>query len=124
MGIFFIKKTNQKALKIIIFGGSGSGTTTLGQSLAEKLNWTFLDADSYYWQPTNPPFQKKVPLAKRNEQFKTDFHNNEKVIISGSLVSWGAFWHSAFDLGVFLSLPKEIRMQRLLNREKKDMVKN
>ncbi|MEM9884692.1 MAG: AAA family ATPase [Bacteroidota bacterium] len=104
-------------MKIIIFGASGVGTTTLGKSLAEKLNWTFLDADDYYWEKTNPPFQQKIELKRRNEQLKKHFLNHENVIISGSLVTWGAFWNSAFDLGAFLSLPKAIRMDRLRKRE-------
>jgi len=39
------------------------------------------------------------------------------VIISGSLVTWGSEWDSAFDLGVFLHIPPELRMERLRKRE-------
>ena len=104
-------------MKIILFGASGTGTSTLGKSISEKLKWTFLDADDYYWEKTNPPFQKKIPLDRRNEHLKADFRNHKNVILSGSLVTWGDFWNTAFDLGVFLILPKKIRMQRLYNRE-------
>ena len=104
-------------MKIIIFGASGTGTTTLGKSVAEHLNWEHLDADDYYWEVTNPPYQKKVQLAIRNEILKVDYRKHEKIVVSGSLVSWGDFWKTAFDLGVFLTLPKEIRMARLRQRE-------
>ena len=53
----------------------------------------------------------------RNENLKTDFRKNENVIVSGSLCTWSTFWDNAFDLGVFLRVPKDIRMKRLLNRE-------
>ncbi|MGB1217432.1 MAG: AAA family ATPase, partial [Saprospiraceae bacterium] len=107
----------QGQMKIIIFGATGTGKTTLGKSISEKLNWTFLDSDDYYWEKTNPPFQTKIPLQKRNENLKTDFENNENVIISGSLCTWSKFWDSAFDLGIFLRISKKVRMKRLLNRE-------
>ena len=105
-------------MKIIIFGASGAGTTTLGKSIAKKLNWIHLDADDYYWEDTDPPFQKKILLEERNANLNTDFQKHTNVIISGSLVTWSDYWNTAFDLGVFLVLPKEIRMKRLLNREK------
>lgn len=104
-------------MKIIIFGASGTGKTTLGNLMSAKLNWTYLDSDDYYWEKTNPPFQTKIPLEKRNEQLKTDFNNNENVIVSGSLCTWSSFWNTAFDLGIFLNLPKAVRMKQLLNRE-------
>jgi gluconokinase len=33
---------------LIVMGVSGSGKTTLGTALAQKLNWTFADADDYH----------------------------------------------------------------------------
>ncbi len=104
-------------MKVVIFGASGTGTTTLGKSIAEKLNWIHLDVDDYYWEDTDPPFQKKILLEKRNAHLKIDLLKHQNVIISGSLVTWSDYWNTAFDLGVFLVLPKEIRMKRLLDRE-------
>lgn len=104
-------------MKIHIFGASGSGTTTLGKALHEKLGYRHLDADDYYWEKTDPPFQQKVPLEKRNQRITAAFKAQENCIISGSMVSWGPEWASAFDLYVFLYLPPAIRMQRLYNRE-------
>lgn len=39
------------------------------------------------------------------------------VVVSGSLISWSGNWLRAFDLGVFLTLPHTLRMQRLVLRE-------
>lgn len=104
-------------MKILIFGASGSGTTTLGENLAGKLGYALLDADDYYWEKTDPPFQDKVPLAQRNQALTADFERFENVIVSGSLVSWGEHWKTAFDLAIFLYLPKAVRMARLESRE-------
>ncbi|HAA15531.1 MAG TPA: hypothetical protein DCE41_29030 [Cytophagales bacterium] len=104
-------------LKIVVFGASGSGTTTLGKGLAQALGAAHLDADDYYWVPTEPPFQNKVSWAERNENLQKDFYAQDRVVVSGSLVSWAAYWTSAFHLAVFLQLPSEVRMHRLRVRE-------
>jgi adenylate kinase family enzyme len=104
-------------MKILIFGGSGSGTTTVGKALAETLDFIHLDVDDYYWEQTTPAFQVKVSSMQRNAALLRDFRNHKNVIVSGSLVSWGAYWETAFDLAVFIYLPMEIRMKRLDKRE-------
>ena len=76
-------------MKILIFGASGSGTTTLGIEIEKQTQFKHLDADYYYWKKTNPPFQEKVELQERNKHLKADFNRFENVVISGSLVSWG-----------------------------------
>ncbi len=104
-------------MKILIFGAAGSGTTTLGKELGEKLNWLHLDSDDYYWKKTNPPFQAKIPLEQRNAAITQDFESASDAIVSGSMITWGKRWENAFDLAVFLYIPKEIRMDRLKKRE-------
>lgn len=104
-------------MKILIFGASGSGTTTLGKGLAKKTSFAHLDVDDYYWKSTEPPFQEKIPLAKRNQNLTTDFKQNKNVIISGSMVSWGEQWKNLFDLAIFIYLDSNIRMERLKKRE-------
>jgi len=104
-------------MKILIIGGSGSGTTTLGRELADVIEFQHLDVDDYYWKPTDPPFQHKVAMAVRAENLRNDFEKYENVIVSGSLVSWTGNWQTVFDLIVFVTLDKEIRIKRLEQRE-------
>lgn len=104
-------------MKLHIFGASGSGTTTLSNALESELGFIHLDIDHYYWEKTDPPFQEKVPFEKRNHQLAKDFQQLNKVVVSGSLVSWGKAWRSSFHLGAFLHVPADIRMKRLQERE-------
>jgi adenylate kinase family enzyme len=104
-------------MKILIFGASGAGTSTVGKKLAENLDCIHLDVDDYYWEQTTPPFQVKISPAQRNAALMHDFQNHKNVIVSGSLVSWGTYWQTVFDLVVFIYLPMEIRMKRLEKRE-------
>ena len=104
-------------MNILIIGASGSGTTTLGKELEKHTDFVHLDIDDYYWEKTQPPFQKKVPLELRNKNLKADYNKHENVVISGSLISWGTEWETTFDLAIFIYLENEERMRRLAQRE-------
>ncbi|MGY3213350.1 adenylate kinase [Mucilaginibacter sp. HD30] len=106
-------------MKIHIMGASCAGSTTLGNALAKRLGYTYLDTDHYYFVPSEIPYSVKRDPAERIAMLKADFEANEDVIVGGSLVSWGDDWHTKFDLVVFLYLPHAIRMQRLDARELK-----
>lgn len=104
-------------MKILLFGASGSGTTTLGNEIEKRTDFKHLDVDDYYWKKTIPPFQEKIPLTQRNENLKADFYKSENVVVSGSMVSWGKEWETAFDLAIFIRLENAERMERLKARE-------
>lgn len=104
-------------MKILIFGASGSGTTTLGKEIEKRTDFIHLDVDDYYWERTQPPFQEKIPLEERNKNLKTDFNKFENLVVSGSMVSWGKEWETSFDLAIFIRLENNERMERLKKRE-------
>ncbi len=104
--------------RIHIFGASGSGTTTLGKALAEKLSVKHLDADDYYWQQSNPPYTLKRPPEERVRLLLSDMTNAGEWVLSGSVVSWGETFIPLFSLAVFVTLSQEVRMQRLERRER------
>jgi len=104
-------------MKILVFGASGSGTTTLGNEIEKNADFKHLDVDDYYWKKTITPFQEKIPLTERNKNLKSDFKKNENIIVSGSMVSWGKEWETAFDLAIFIRLENKVRMERLKRRE-------
>jgi adenylate kinase family enzyme len=103
--------------RLHIVGASGSGTTTLGQALATALGYRPFDADHYYWLPTQPPFKEKRDPAERLRFILNDLSSCDRSIVSGSVVGWGEELESGFDLIVFLSIPRELRLARLRSRE-------
>ena len=47
---------------IILFGSSGSGTTTLGREVARRLGFPHYDLDDYLWRKDTPlPFSATWP---------------------------------------------------------------
>jgi len=106
-----------EALKIHLIGASGSGTTTLARALAPALGAVALDSDDYYWLPTQPPFQSKRDRALRHRLVTADLARHPRAILSGAILGWGDDLEHAFDLVVFLSLPHDLRVRRLRERE-------
>jgi adenylate kinase family enzyme len=104
--------------RIHIFGGSGSGTSTLGRELAKKLRVPFFDADDYYWQLTDPPFRLKNTPEDRVEKLLSDMNKTRKWLLSGFVVSWGDAFIPLFTLAIFVTLPRDIRLGRLHERER------
>jgi len=104
-------------MKIHIFGASGSGVTTTGKALAEKLHFEYLDSDDYFWETTDVPFTLKRNPEVRNSKIKEDLKALESWILGGSIFEWGENVFPDFDLVVFLWIPSSIRMERLEKRE-------
>lgn len=103
---------------IHIFGASGSGTSTLGACISERLGYAFMDTDDFYWKPTNPPYQEARPVSERLELMKSRIAKSGDVVISGSLSGWGDGLIPLFTLAVRLVTDSAIRLERLKKREK------
>ncbi len=104
--------------RIHIFGASGSGTSTLGRALADRLSARFFDADDYYWQQTDPPYILKHPPEARVHKLLSDMDGADEWVLSGSVVSWGDVFVPLFTSAVFVTLPQDVRLKRLREREK------
>lgn len=103
---------------IHLFGASGSGTTTLGRALAERLGYAHMDTDDYYWLPTDPRFTAKRPIPERLAMMNADIDAAEKgAVISGSLTGWGDPLIPRFTLAVRVVTDTDTRIRRLQARE-------
>jgi adenylate kinase family enzyme len=103
--------------RIHITGASGSGTTTLGRAVASALAVPHHDTDDYIWVPTEPPYAELRPAAERLRLMMAMFLPRGRWVLSGSLQGWGDPLIAHFDLVVFITIAKELRLQRLRVRE-------
>ena len=116
---------------IHITGGSGSGTTTLGLAIAERYGHRLLDTDDFFWEPTDPPFTAIRPPSERIRLLEAELDHSaspgagrpvsagaDRWIISGSLDRWGHPLIPRFDLVIWLTVPEEVRVDRLRARER------
>jgi adenylate kinase family enzyme len=105
--------------RIHILGASGSGVSTLGDRLNQILSIPVFDCDTYYWEKTDPPFLKATPIPDRQNALLNDMKPFKSWICSGSMDSWSQPFENLFTHIVFLYVPKEIRINRLRERERK-----
>jgi adenylate kinase family enzyme len=103
--------------RVHILGASGSGTTTLGAALADRLGHAHVDADSLFWLPTNPPFTTKRPKNERQAMLLGLLPAAGRWVFSGSAPEWARPIEPSYDLVVFLRLDPAVRMERLRQRE-------
>jgi adenylate kinase family enzyme len=104
--------------RIHVLGASGSGTTTLAGAIARRFGHAHLDTDDFYWQPTDPPFQRPREIPERQRLLAAALDLRARFVLSGSLVGWGDLFVPRFELVVFLWIPHEARMARLRARER------
>ncbi len=106
---------------IIVFGASGSGTTTIGKELAKITGYKHFDLDDYYWNwDTQIPYTVPRPKIERIELLQKDISECNYFVMSGSICGWDDSFISLFDLGIFVQTPTDIRIERLINRELKE----
>ena len=103
---------------IHIFGGAGSGTTTLGHRICEELGYKHMDTDEYYWLPTEPRFTQKRSVEERLKLMIADIERYDNIVISGSLTDWGDVLIPYFSLAIRIELSADIRVARIKDREK------
>ncbi|MCG2625558.1 hypothetical protein L6654_02895 [Bradyrhizobium sp. WYCCWR 13023] len=106
-----------KSRRIHLMGASGSGVTTLGRALAGRLALPHHDSDDYFWLPTVPPYQTTRHAADRLRLMREMFLPRFDWVLSGSVTGWGDEFVPLFDLVVYVTTPRELRMQRLRARE-------
>ena len=108
-------------MRILITGASGSGATTLGRALSVRLGASFLDADDYYWMPTDPAYEEKRDPAARLQLILADLRKSSSAVVAGCIRNWGGELEDSFSLIVFLLLDAEIRVARLREREMSEL---
>ena len=111
------QKREMQTCRIHIMGASGAGVTTLGRALATELAIPHHDTDDYYWLPTNPSFSEKRPIDQRLRLMEEVFLPRAEWVLSGSLESWGDPVVGLLDEIVFLTVPTDVRLARLRERE-------
>ena len=104
-------------MRVLVTGASGSGTTTLGRALSRELEVAFFDVDDYFWVPTEPPYQQQRDPSARLSLLVADLAKVPQSITAGSVINWGRELEDSFSLIVFLTLPPELRLARLCERE-------
>ena len=102
---------------IMIAGPSGSGKSSLGKIVAEKLGFPYFDVDDYIWKKDTPePFTQMYSKAEKISRLSGDIEPCEHFVMAGSMSSFHQAFDDQFELMVFLYAGPEIRLQRVHSR--------
>lgn len=104
--------------RINVIGASGSGTSTLGHSLASALHVPFFESDDYFHAPTDPPYQRQRSAAERCDMIQRDLSPRHSWVLSGGIAGWEPYPNLNFSCVVFLYVPTAVRIARLRFRER------
>ncbi|MES1946271.1 hypothetical protein C84B14_02956 [Salinisphaera sp. C84B14] len=104
-------------MHVLVTGGPGSGTSTLAEVLANRLSAAWIEADDYYWKPSNPPFRYKYDAPERADRLLQALGKTQQAVVAGSVMGWGDAIEAAFDRIIFLYTDTATRMVRLRARE-------
>lgn len=101
---------------IVIFGANGCGKTTLGCELARKLNIKHLDVEDYNFEESEIPYSK--PRSKNTviELMLIIIEKCDSFALSAVTGNYGDKISPMYKLGVFLSVPADIRLDRVEHR--------
>ncbi len=103
--------------RIHILGASGSGTSTLGQAVAARLDCPHHETDDFLWVASDPPYQRTRPMPDRLHLLHGALVRSRSWVVSGALTGWGNPLVPLLDLVVFVTLDPAARMARLRARE-------
>ncbi len=104
-------------MHVHLFGASGAGTSTLGREIARQYGLDFFDTDDFFWQATDPPFQKPNEQPVRRALLLDALRQSDRWVLAGSLCGWGDDVVPLLDLAIYVTTPTPLRLQRLRERE-------
>ncbi len=105
-------------LHLHILGAPGSGVTTLGKALAERLKIKHFDTDDYHWFTDDAlPYRRRRNPDHRRQLMTKDLDAHESWVLSGALCGWGDVFIPRFNAVVYCWLPADIRLARIQKRE-------
>ena len=102
---------------IIICGLNGSGKTTTGRLVAERLGIKRMDVEDYYFLDSEIPFTVSRTKDEVRELMWADIQKHKEYVLSSVGCDWGEQIEGSLALAVFLTAPKETRMARIDHRE-------
>ncbi len=119
-------------MRIAISGKSGSGKTTIGHMLADKLNYSFISGGYFFRKKAEEYKMDLLTFNKYSESHPEidydqdsmllDFlKKNDNIVIESRLSAYIAYTNNIKALKVYLYASDDVRYKRLIERDKTDL---
>ena len=106
------------SMGIIICGLNGTGKSTLGKALAEKMHFHFIDIENLYFPKTDPNYIYASPRTRKEVKklLSDEMKTNKNFILASVKGDYGEDIYSLIQYAILLDVPKNIRLQRVKKR--------
>ncbi len=101
---------------IVIFGLNGSGKSTLAKALATELDYKYMDLEDYVFIKTEVPYSKQRTRDEYLSLVKNDIDKYKNYVLASVKCNFGDDISSSYSLGIFLDVPYDVRIERVINR--------
>lgn len=103
---------------ILICGLNGTGKSTLGKILAEKLHFYFIDSEDLYFAKTDPAYTYAAPRTHEEAEklLLNEIKEHENFIFASVKGDYGEAVYPFFQYVVLIDAPRDIRLERVKNR--------
>ncbi len=103
---------------IIVCGLNGTGKSTLGKALAEKLHFYFIDNEDLYFPKIDPAYIYASPRTREEVEklLLNEIEKHENFVFASVKGDYGETIYPFFQYAVLIDVPKDIRMKRVKNR--------
>ena len=103
---------------IIVCGLNGTGKSTLGKALAQKLHFYFIDIEDLYFPKTNPAYVYAAPRTREDVEILlfNEIKKHENYVFASVKGDYGEAMYPFFQYAVLIDVPKNIRIGRVKNR--------
>ena len=107
--------------RIIVCGGNGAGKSTLGKALGTAFGIPFMDIEDYYFDKDNTEYDYSAAHTRDEvaELLLDDMKRCGDCVLSAVKGNYGPDVEELFTHAVFISVPKEVRLQRVRERSYK-----
>ena len=103
---------------IIVCGLNGTGKSTLGKTLAEKLHFHFIDNEDLYFPKIDPAYIYAAPRTREEVEklLLNEIEKHEDFVFASVKGDYGEAMYPFFQYAVLIDVPKNIRIGRVKNR--------
>ena len=103
---------------ILICGLNGTGKSTLGRMLADRLGYEFIDNEDLYFPKTDPSYAFSGPRSKEEviRLLEERIRENKRFILASVRGDYGGRLIASLDHIVLIEVPKQVRSRRVRER--------
>ena len=103
---------------ILICGLNGTGKSTLGRMLSDRMGYEFIDNEDLYFPKTDPLYMFSSPRSKEEviQLLEERISENKQFIFASVRGNYGYRLIASLDRIILIEVPKQIRSQRVRDR--------